>query len=123
MSPQVCLKLLEIKAEANVKSEGNKTPLLWAMVKDLPDVFLALIQHGANLSVKGNGGMNPLVYAIEKGMHDSVPTMLESSTVEANAPGIGGKTPLHAAAEKGLTEVSSSQEHPSANTRTRSFVG
>ena len=102
----MCLKLLEMKAEVNVNKGGN-TPLLWAMVKDLPEVFLALIQHGANLSVKGNGGRNPLVYAIEKGMHDSVPTMLESSTVEATAPGIGGKTPLHAAAEKGFTEVPS----------------
>ena len=107
MSPQVCLKLLAMKAEVNVKSEGNKTPLLWAMVKDLPEVFLALIQHGATLSVEGNGGRNPLVYAIEKGLHGAVPTMLESSTVEANAPGIGGKTPLRAAAEKGFTEVPS----------------
>ena len=103
----MCLKLLEMKAEVNVKSEGNETALLWAMVKDMPEVFFALIQHGANLSVKGNGGRNPLVYAIEKGMYGAVTTMLESSTAEHNAPGTGGKTPLHAAAEKGLTEVPS----------------
>ena len=111
----MCLKLLEMKAEVNVNKGGN-TPLLWAMVKDLPEVFLALIHHGATISVKGNGGRNPLVYAIEKGLHDSVPTMLESSTVEANTPGTGGKTPLHAAAEKGFTEVPSF--HPSAHTCT-----
>ena len=105
---------MEMKAEVNVKSEGNETALLWAMVKDMPEVFFALIQHGATLSVKGNGGRNPLVYAIEKGLHDSVPTLLESSTAEATATGTGGKTPLHAAAEKGLTEVPSF--HPSART-------
>ena len=105
-----------MKAEVNVKSEGNKTPLMWAMVKDLPEVVLALLHHGASLSVEGNGGRNPLVYAIVKGLHDSVPTMLENSTVEGNSPGIGGKTPLHAAAEKGFTEVPSF--HPSAHTCT-----
>ena len=116
------MKLLSSKAEVNVKNVGGKTPLVWAMVTDLPEVFLAYLEHGANLSAEFNGGRNPLVYAIEKGVEEEVPRMLEMSA-EATVPGTGGKTPLHAAAEKGLSKVPSiEKKHPPAHAGTRSRV-
>ena len=95
-SPAVITILVSAGADPNARDEGGRTPLFYAVSRNLA-VFNALVDAGAGLNVEGGDGSTLLHFAALNEDPAIVARLLDIGG-DPNSRGRGGQTPLHYAA-------------------------
>ncbi|XP_077996108.1 rabankyrin-5-like isoform X2 [Glandiceps talaboti] len=94
------LFLLEHKADLNIKTKENETPLQLSIKRHLPVVVDALCVRGANMNVIDENGNPPLWVALESGQEDVASTLVRhgcDTNAWGRGPGGCQQTLLHRA--------------------------
>lgn len=70
-------RLLEAKADVNVKDAEGKNPLMIALGECHQNLILPLLQHGTDLDAQDGDGVSALHTAVDTGNLEAVKTLLE----------------------------------------------
>ena len=95
---EIVLLLLDYKADINVKSKDDVTPLLVASYRNNRREAEVLLAHGAEINAKNFRGETPLHWAAKLDNADMT-EMLLVNKADVNAKDNNGETPLHWAAK------------------------
>lgn len=95
-------------SNVDFKDQIGRTPLLWAATNGHYDLVEMLLEKGASVFAVNNRGRTALHLAIDSSdatFTDDIMRLLLHHQANACATSDGGWTPLHNAAQKGLTSV------------------
>ena len=93
-------RLLEAKADVNVKDAEGKNPLMIALGECHQNLILPLLQNGTDLDAQDDDGVSALHTAVDTGNLEAVETLLERKPrLQATGEKYWNQTPLHLAAE------------------------
>ncbi|MGB3694207.1 MAG: ankyrin repeat domain-containing protein [Spirulinaceae cyanobacterium] len=101
---EIVALLVSHRADVNIRSNRNATPLHWAMFSKNMEIASLLINNGADVNAKNENGNTPLHLSATFGSIDQTLILLANGA-NINAKGNNGYTPLHAAAWKGHTNL------------------
>ncbi|KAK2606495.1 hypothetical protein N8I77_005238 [Diaporthe amygdali] len=107
-SSEVVRLLVSHGSNVNFKDKIGRTPLLWAATNGHYDLVRTLLETGADVSAANNRGRTALHLAVDSTntTHiEDIMSLLLQYQANACAVSDGGWTPLHNAAQKGLTCV------------------
>jgi ankyrin repeat protein len=85
------------------KNASGETPLFWAVRADLPDTIQTLLEERANLGARDRLGNTVLHAAVRQNAVNAAQTLLNADPALANSQNLEGRSPLHDAAQLGIT--------------------
>lgn len=100
--------LISHGSDVNFKDQIGRTPLLWAATNGHYELVKMLLENGASVSVFNNRGRTALHLAIDSSeltIMEDIMRLLLHHQANTRATSDGGWTPLHNAAQKGLTSI------------------
>jgi cytohesin len=90
--------------DVNAKSDGEFTPLHWAIPRGHKEIVELLIAKGADVNAKDKYGMTPLLRAAFDG-HKEIAELLIANGAEVNVKSNDGRTPLDVAIQYNKPET------------------
>ncbi|OUC44461.1 ankyrin repeat protein [Trichinella nativa] len=91
--------LLDCKADPNIRSCLNTTPLHYAASKGHANIVKLLLEHNADVNAQDKWGGTPLHRVASKGGPVIIRLLLEDKNCQVNLQDSEGNTPLHLACE------------------------
>jgi len=97
--------LLDFKADPNVTTERQTTPLHWAAEEGFLEVARLLVERGADCNRLDAEGTTPLHRAVQRGREGAVRILLEQGKADPRIAW-GQSMPLDMAIQRGFREIS-----------------
>ena len=99
-------RLLEAKADVNVKDADGKNPLMIALDEGHQEMVVPLLQHGTDIDAQDNDGVSAIHLAADTGNLAAVRILLERKPLlQQTGESYWNQTPIHLAAEHDYDEI------------------
>ena len=99
-------RLLEAKADVNIKDAEGKNPLMIALDEDHLQMVVPLLENGTDIDAQDNDGVSALHYAADRGNLAAVRILLQRKPLlQKTAVTYWNQTPTHLAAEHDYDEI------------------
>ena len=99
-------RLLEAKADVNIKDEDGKNPLMIALDEDHLQMVVPLLENGTDIDAQDNDGVSAIHFAADRGNIAAIRILLQRKPLlQKTGESYWNQTPTHLAAEHDYDEI------------------
>ena len=121
--PDIAELLLDNGMDPNIKASNGFTPLHWAIFRGNLIIVELLLERGASIDAQSGAGETVLHTCVQHNPHNDILTYLIECGVLLNQSDFQGRTSLHLAAQRGLSEAVISMVEKGADIHAKDHQG